>query len=96
MIDNTKLQQIASSRCPCIKFGTGNNARHFPAETLTIVSQQPLKGKAPAFVVVAMINNAREMPKPSREKIATYGLQLLRLDPQSSILVSCAKYDLDD
>jgi len=55
---------------------------------MVIVSEQTLKGKAPPKVISAMINNAREFPKPSRDKIADRGIQLLQLNPQSPLLVS--------
>ena len=75
------MNKIDQSVYPCIKFGSGANARHFPAETLTIVSEQPLKGKAPAVVIAAMINNTREDPKSDRDKICGNGLDWLQLAP---------------
>lgn len=81
------MNDIDKPRCPCIIFGTRTSARHFPAETLRIVSNQPLKGKAPTKVVSEMINRALETPRKSREKIAADGLKLLRLKPLAPLLV---------
>jgi len=80
------LDQIDSSVFPCVIFGTGANARHFPAETLIVVPEQPLKGKTPSSAVSVMIDNAREMPGMSRREISTNARTLLELN-HSSFLV---------
>jgi hypothetical protein len=51
-------------------FGKNASARHFPAETLYIVEQQPLKGKAPPEVTSTVINTTRELPGETEQVFA--------------------------
>lgn len=76
--------EIGDSQCFCIKIGEGDKARHFPAETLSIVPRQLFKGTVPPAAVGDMITFARVSPGDDRSNIVLKGLPMLN---DRSILV---------